>query len=275
MSFQLILSNHQSLLDRAVTDFKIRDDLHIFVSELSGLVDQIRQDIPVKKRISFGLYSVLKELGSRLYDVFLIKELPVFNISAQIFDDLNIGYSVRGLALQMISIHGLENLDEAWPYIQKGALSDMWIIREFTVGFVRKLIERYPGEMKEKYLKILETDDKNLRRFVSESLRPVRENRWFQKKPEWQLDILGKMFSEKGAYARTSVGNNLSDWARTYPEVVYDIVKKLVATGDKNSFQIAYRACRNLVKKDPKRVMDMLGVNEYKYKDRVYYRKDL
>ncbi|MEX1377816.1 MAG: hypothetical protein AB1Z23_10165 [Eubacteriales bacterium] len=36
---------------------------------------------------------------------------------------------------------------------------------------------------------------------------------------------------------------------------------------------IAHRACRNLVKDDPERVMDALGTDEYIYKDRKYKRK--
>jgi hypothetical protein len=47
----------------------------------------------------------------------------------------------------------------------------------------------------------------------------------------------------------------------------------LVASGDKNSYWIAYRACRNLVKKDPKRVMNLLGIDEYRYKKTVYKRE--
>ena len=52
------------------------------------------------------------------------------------------------------------------------------------------------------------------------------------------------------------------------------MVEKLINSHDKNSYWIAYRACCNLVKKEPIRVMDLLKVNEYKYKKRIHYRKD-
>jgi 3-methyladenine DNA glycosylase AlkC len=71
-----------------------------------------------------------------------------------------------------------------------------------------------------------------------------------------------------------TVGNNLSDLARQLPDLVYDLVEELVGSGDKNSFWIAYRACRNLVKTEPIRVLDLLKTDEYKYKDRVYKRSD-
>jgi 3-methyladenine DNA glycosylase AlkC len=70
------------------------------------------------------------------------------------------------------------------------------------------------------------------------------------------------------------VGNNLSDIARREPKLVYGLVAELVAMRDKHATWIATRACRNLVKQDPIRVMDLLGVDEYKYKQRVYKRSD-
>ena len=86
--------------------------------------------------------------------------------------------------------------------------------------------------------------------------------------------MLRKLFRESSSYPRTSVGNNLSDLARRLPELVYGLVGELVEGGDGNSRWIATRACRNLVKQEPVRVMDLLGVDEYRYKDRVYKRSD-
>jgi 3-methyladenine DNA glycosylase AlkC len=128
--------------------------------------------------------------------------------------------------------------------------------------------------MKEYLLKLVKSKDANIRRFVAETLRPVQENRWFYKNPDYPLSILKNMFRESSSYPRTSVGNNLSDLARQLPDLVYDLVKELVDSGDKNSYWIAYRACRNLVKKDPVKVMDLLKVDEYKYKKRIYQRID-
>jgi hypothetical protein len=66
----------------------------------------------------------------------------------------------------------------------------------------------------------------------------------------------------------------LSDIARRKPELVFQLVEELVAKDNKNSYWIATRACRNLVKKYPIRVMDVLRSDEYKYKNRVYKRSD-
>jgi 3-methyladenine DNA glycosylase AlkC len=90
--------------------------------------------------------------------------------------------------------------------------------------------------------------------------------------PESSLAILRLLFREADPYPRTSVGNNLSDLARRNPNLILAVVKELVESGDDNSYWIAYRACRNLVKQNPEQVMDLLGVDESHYKDRHFYR---
>lgn len=68
------------------------------------------------------------------------------------------------------------------------------------------------------------------------------------------------------------MGNNLSDLARRLPDLIYGLIGELVDSGDENSYWIAYRACRNLVKVDPIKVMDLLRVDEYRYKKRMVQR---
>jgi 3-methyladenine DNA glycosylase AlkC len=128
--------------------------------------------------------------------------------------------------------------------------------------------------MSEYLLRLTASKDPNVRRFVSETLRPVKENRWFYGNPNYSLTILRNLFREDSEYPRTSVGNNLSDLARHLPDFVFELAKELVASGDPNSRWIAYRACRNLVKKEPIRVMNLLHIDEYRYKKRVYRRSD-
>jgi len=136
------------------------------------------------------------------------------------------------------------------------------------------LIKKHPDKAHEFLLRLVTSEDPNLRRFVSETLRPVQENKWFYKEPEYSLTVLRHLFQESVPYPRTSVGNNLSDLARRLPEQVYGLVEELVDSGDKHSYWIANRACRNLVKAEPIRVMDLLKVDEYKYKKAVYKRDD-
>ena len=60
------------------------------------------------------------------------------------------------------------------------------------------------------------------------------------------------MFRETPPYPCTSVGNNLSDLARRLPDLVLGIVGELIRGGD----------------------MDLVRVDEYTYKKRIYRRDD-
>ncbi len=147
-------------------------------------------------------------------------------------------------------------------------------MRELAQMFFRKLIKKYPDQMWRYLFNLTGSEEPKIRRFVSETLRPVKENRWFYKKPDYSLTILRNLFRESSEYPRTSVGNNLSDLARHLPDLVLNLVEELVESGDRNSYWIAYRACRNLVRTRPIKVMGLLGVDEYRYKKRVYRRSE-
>ncbi len=85
------------------------------------------------------------------------------------------------------------------------------MVRECSSGLVRKLTRAFPDLMRAWYLDLVQSQDANQRRFVSESLRPVVENKWFHKEPDYALGIIKHLFQESAPYPRTSVGNNLSD----------------------------------------------------------------
>ena len=241
------------------------------IGNINPIADELYANIPDNKRISYGVVHVIKTLSEYLYACIVEKDAPVYQIASCIFkesDDCN----AKGVSLGMLSHYGLGDYKKALPYFESAAASSDWEVRELAQMFFRKLIKKHPGEMKEYLLKLVKSEDANIRRFVAETLRPVQENRWFYKNPDYPLSILRNMFKESSSYPRTSVGNNLSDLARRLPDLVYDLVKELVASGDKNSYWIAYRACRNLVKKEPAKVMDLLKVDEYKYKKRIYTR---
>jgi 3-methyladenine DNA glycosylase AlkC len=180
----------------------------------------------------------------------------------------------RGVSLGLLSFHGVDSFKPVLPDFEAAAASPDWGTREYAQMFFRRMIRHHPEEAREYLLRLTKSEDANVRRFVGETLRPVRENRWFYQDSDYPLSIIREMFKENSAYARTSVGNNLSDLARQCPEAVCGVVRELVDNGDKNSHWIAYRACRNLVKREPLKVMDLLKVDEYRYKERIYRRSD-
>jgi 3-methyladenine DNA glycosylase AlkC len=256
-----------------IIDRLLQGDYDSSISGISRILGRMYDNIPDNKRISYGIVHTIKILSEHLYICLADADAPVLRIAAAIFDASS-DPSVKGVALGMMSYYGLSDYKAVLPYFESAAASSDWGLREHTQMFFRKLIKNYPDEMKTYLLLLARSKDANLRRFVAETLRPVQENRWFYKQPDYPLSILRGMFKESAEYPRTAVGNNLSDLARQLPALVYDLVEKLVDSGDKNSYWIAYRACRNLVKKEPVKVLDLLKTDEYKYKDRVYKRSD-
>jgi len=267
---------NEKLLSRIqsdIVDRLLQNGYGSAISNISSVLGQLYDIIPDNKRISYGRVYTIKILSEQLYTRLADTDAPVLRIAGKIFDGSS-DPSVKGVAIGMLSYYGLSDCKVVLPYFESAAASEDWELREHTQMFFRKLIKRCPDEMQTYLLKLAKSRDANLRRFVAEALRPVQENQWFYKQPEYPLSILRTMFKESAEYPRTSVGNNLSDLARRLPDLVYVLVAELVASGDRNSYWIAYRACRNLVKSDKMKVLDLLKTDEYKYKDRTYNRSD-
>lgn len=246
----------------------LNNEYDLAVSNISKIIDDLYANIPANKRISYGRVYTVKVLSEYLFQYLSEIDAPIFQIAATIFEKGD-DFKSRSVALGILSFIGLKDFEKVLPYFDSAAMDDNWDVREMSQMFFKNLIKKYPDEMKDYLQQLVKSENPNIRRFVAEALRPVQENQWFYKNPEYPLSILRNLFKEKAAYPRTSVGNNLSDLARRLPDLVYELVKELVESGDKNSYWIAYRACRNLVKKEPIKVMDLLRVDEYKYKNRI------
>jgi 3-methyladenine DNA glycosylase AlkC len=239
------------------------------VQNISSIFDGLYKKIPDKKRISYGRVHIVKILSKTIYEK-LSESGPVnFEMAAELFDRSK-DFKSKGVSLGIISFCGQEEPKRTLPYFVSAANSSEFDQRELAQMFFRKIIKKHPAEAKKILLNLVSSGYSNVRRFVGETLRPVQENKWFYERPEYPLSILRNLFKEEVSYPRTSVGNNLSDLARRLPDLVYSLVKELVESGDENSYWIAYRACRNLVKKEPKKVMKLLKIDKYKYKGKIY-----
>lgn len=272
--FKLINESHIKEIEILIEKIS-KQNIKDTAKDIDLLIQKIRADIPEKKRISYGRYSIIKQLGQKIYHILEANAVDTYKFAKEIFNETDIDPFVRSFAVQLISIYGekTKDLKPVIKDIEAAAIDEQWEVRECSAGFVRKLVKAYPDEMKKVYLRFAKSDNHFLRRFSSESIRPVAENVWFKKNPDFCFTIIENLYAEAKDYPRTSVGNNLSDWSRIDKERVFKIVEQLVKSGNKNSYRIAYRACRNLIKTETERVMNILGVDEYKYKKRIHRRK--
>lgn len=239
------------------------------VQNISSIFDSLYKKIPDKQRISYGRVHIIKILSKNIFEKLSESGSLNFEMAAELFDRSK-DFKSKGVSLGIISFCGVEEPKRTLPYFVSAANSADFDQRELAQIFFRKIIKKHPSEAKKILLNLVNSGYSNVRRFVGETLRPVQENKWFYERPEYPLSILRNLFKEDALYPRTSVGNNLSDLAKRLPKLVFDLVKELVESGDENSYWIAYRACRNLVKKEPKKVMKLLKIDKYRYKDKIY-----
>ena len=258
---------------RDILDPVVRQEYATATGGIAAVLAELYTNIPASKRISYGRVHTVKVLADYLYTHLAAVGVPVLEAGASLYGASRDSLS-QGVALGILSLCGLVAYRPVLPFFEAAAAAGDWETRELAQMLFRKLIKKHPAEMKTFLLRLVESDDARVRRFVSETLRPVQENRWFYAQPDYPLSVLHCLFRESAPYPRTSVGNGLSDLARRLPDLVYGLIEELVASGDKNSYWIAYRACRNLVKRDPFRVMDLLKVDEYRYKTAVTKRSD-
>jgi aminopeptidase YwaD len=242
------------------------------IEALKNLQASLYAGIPAKQRQSRGVTWVAEQISD-----LLAQECPqpewFFAAARVLFDHLAKDDLLLGVPLFMLGEYGQSHPEAVFSDFTQAAVAPAWVVREFAQGAFRRVIG--PNRMVVHPWLMQNAADARpeLRRFVAETLRPVTTNQWLYADPEYLLSVLRRMYREPHPYPRTSVGNNLSDLSRRQPELIFAVVAELIGLGDRNSAWIAYRACRNLVKKDPTRVMDLLGVDAYHYKNRNYSRQ--
>lgn len=241
------------------------------IRQLKTLKDNIYAAIPDRQRTSRGITWTLKRIGDLIASA-CSDESEIKAFGLVLHENLGRADKLQGVPIFLMSEYGRKHPDEVLDFFKQAAGADEWEVREFAAGGFQKVLKPNRAPLQPWLKKMAVSENPNVRRFVSEMLRPVATGRWLRQKPLYSLGVLRHLFRESHPYPRTSVGNNLSDLSRYLPELIFPIIEELVASEDKNSYWIAHRACRNLVKQFPERVMDVLGVDEYHYKDRNFFR---
>ena len=246
-----------------------RSQVLLAVGKLDTLKDDLYAAIPDKKRQSRGITWVLMRLGLLMTDACRNLE-QVRTTALVLMEAMELEDRLVGVPVYMMAEFGKTYPQKTFGFFKTAAGSGHWEVREFAASGFRRIIKTNRDVSLPWLRQCAQNESPNVRRFSSETLRPVVENRWLNDAPYPSLGILRLLFNETHPYPRTSTGNNLSDLARRNPDFILSVVQELVARGNKNSYWIAYRACRNMIKKEPERVMDILGVDQYHYKGRHF-----
>lgn len=164
----------------------LREEYGQATNSISDVLGDLYTNIPDNRRISYGRVHTIKVLSKYLYSQLTKIEAPIYQIALSMFEESG-SYKGKGVSLGMLSFYGLDDYEKVFPHFRSAASSPDWNMREMAQMFFRKLIQKYPDEMKEYLLHLVRSRDANIRRFVGETLRPVQENSWFYNDPDYPL----------------------------------------------------------------------------------------
>ncbi len=241
------------------------------IAQLRLFKEDLYASIPDNQRISTGVTWVVQKMA-QLFMQQTTGDGTLKKLAMQMEEAIPHDDQLLGVAIFMMSEYGKTHFDEVTSFFARVSDSPDWVAREFAQGAFRQLITVNKDAVIPWLTEMANSDYPNQRRFVSEALRPVTVIKWVQKEPQYSLQVLRLLFEEHDPYPRTSVGNNLSDLSRKNPDLILSIVSGLASSGNSDSYWIAYRACRNLVKQYPAIVLDLLETDAYQYKERKFQR---
>lgn len=120
--------------------------------------------------------------------------------------------------------------ENAKPLIIHWANYEEWQIRESTGEAILAALKSIPEECLEYLLELTRNDNENLRRLVSESLRPRADIKWLRdpSKNDIVLEILTNLRKDPSIYVRKSVGNNAKDLTKYMPEKMLNLMEEWI-----------------------------------------------
>jgi len=245
--------------------------------------------IPEKERIGKGMVYIAKIVAKNLYNHI---KTEVFKIDGKkSVSDSFIQFILeftekagKDEGLMVLAIHLLANLasdsfESTIEQIRYWATDETWGIRENAIHPILSGLK----SQKERVLQLLQKwasdPNENIRRLVSESLRPKGEIKWLRDptKNDKVLEILTILNHDPSIYVRKSVGNNLKDLTKYMPEKCLDLIEIWLASKDqldakeqKNLIWTIYHALKWLKTKKPEyheQIKNLVGENYLLYFD--------
>ena len=144
------------------------------------------------------------------------------------------------------------NLADRLEAIKPLAADSHFGVREISWIAIRDLLMENPEEAIKLLTPWTLSEDENIRRFASESIRPkgvwCKQFKWIQAHPEAALPILDALKGDKARYVQDSVANWLNDLSKNNPSWVKDICHTWLLENptSKETAYICKRALRSI-----------------------------
>ncbi|MFX1284151.1 MAG: DNA alkylation repair protein [Promethearchaeota archaeon] len=230
--------------------------------QLFELIQNTKESIPQSQRTGKGIVWTLRNIRQ-----LVIQAKVPLNVKKQSLDILivNEHWQIRHFAPLVATNCSIEERNPI-PYLSviKSAATDLhFAVREAAQMTMRELLQVFPSEILQLYDKDwIVSPNENVRRCVSESLRPVLVGgkNWIRDEPEESIKRLKRLNRDPSLYVRKSVGNNLADISKRHPELVLAILREWLDENNYNKWTlfIARKACRRVFKSHSAEVNELL-----------------
>lgn len=197
--------------------------------------------IPDKERIGKGIVYISKYVAKEMV-IFIKNEIEVdkkyflnFTEKAFSYGEDSKSHHLMHFALYILSEFVFNFPDDfvlIIPLVKKYADHNDWPIRESTGSSLLMDLKKCPDKTIKFLKELMESDNANLRRIVSESSRPIAIVKWLRDptKNDKILEILTILRKDPSIYVRKSVGNNIKDLTKYMPEKILELMESWIKT---------------------------------------------
>jgi 3-methyladenine DNA glycosylase AlkC len=159
-----------------------------------------------------------------------------------------------------IAEHGLDHLDASVHAMHA-------ITQRFTFEFgIRPFVERHPREMLAVLSRWCDDPSPQVRRLVSEGLRPrlpwASRLRVFERDPRPVIALLERLRDDPDEAVRRSVANHLNDLGRADPALLVEVCTRWAQDATPGRVRLIRHALRTLVKRGDPHALAVLGYGE-------------
>ena len=216
---------------------------------INSIFDNTWQDLELKARmrhIALILHKYLPLIYKKQLEILKKVKEDFSGLEAMVFQDF-------------VEVFGLDDFDESMKALEVFTInsSSEFAIRQFILKYEDKTMNQMKLWAKSK--------NEHIRRLASEGCRPRLP--WaialpkFKQNPTKVLEIIELLKNDKCLYVQKSVANNLNDISKDNPQLVIDFVKQNIGK-TKELDWICKHACRTLLKKGDKEVLDLFNFDK-------------
>ena len=224
-----------------ISDWDLNNDNIELFTQVNDYLKEEYDLIPDKERIGKGMVYiskfVAKEMVLFLKNVVQIDRKYYLSFAEKAFSygEDNESHNIMHFSLYILSEFVFifpDDFDMVIPLVRKYADHSDWPIRESTGSSLLIGLKKSPEKTIKIMKELLESNNENYRRIVSESSRPLAEVKWLRdpSKNDQILEILTMLRKDPSIYVRKSVGNNLKDLTKYMPEKILDLMESWIKT---------------------------------------------